>query len=152
VREVLGFPARLIPELPVGTALLCRRLDGQGPLGGAVLITTSKPAYVAARAMHVPVLAGGELLALTAGVEADRVTAPAAAQWWANKVEDGAWRLTLDAALSGVDPEPPMRGSSALELRTVLRFAGLRLCWVGTGDEVPAELVATREAARQATP
>lgn len=133
VRELQGFDPRLLPALPLATTLVCRPASGDGQL----VVTTSKPAYEAAKAHGVPVFAGGELLALSLAAEHERASPAAMAEWCAHKAEDPAWRLTSEVAIGGAV------GSFEPEYRTLgqtLRAYGLELIEVCVGDELPTLL------------
>lgn len=130
VTELLAFNPRFIPQLPLPTTLLCRRQDG----GGLMVATTSRAAYEAARAAGVTVFAGGEFLAMVVAAENERGTPAELARWCKRKAAEPAWRLTQDAAMSGVEPDAT---APQWLLGGVLWTLGAELLAVGVGDELP---------------
>lgn len=120
VREVLGFPAALLPALPLPTCLLCTLVH----TNERVLLAAQGEALVAGEVAFV----GAELLALVAAIENERSGPDSLSQWWARKLKEPTWRLTSIGALGGVARRAPLGWTVA----QVLRAYGVRL------DEVRA--------------
>lgn len=133
MREVLGFEARLLVHLPAATTLVCYTAQTDRTL----VVTTSRAAYVAARARGVPTMAGKEWVALVHSAEQDRV--------WPSDIErliqgklERAQHSFWDADLIGtLEPEH-------WTLDRVLRRIGLVLHDVSAGDDVPVLLTVIR--------
>lgn len=94
VREVLGFPVEHFPRLPVATTL-----HGKTKGGAAFVVTTSRAAYSAARDRGEPVFVGGELLAIAAAAQNDRMFAKHFEDAVARKKKTPDWRVTNALAL-----------------------------------------------------
>jgi hypothetical protein len=124
VREVLGFPARLLFELPLATTLLCSCGDGDAHGGGRLVVTASGASSLAQAAVQAPAFVGREWFALTLAAERERASSAVLAEWCARKVAEPAWRLTVGEALGGL-------AGVAKELHwsvgQVLRAFGVRL-------------------------
>ena len=103
VRELLDYPIRLIPDLPLPTTLLLRRRhnsDSNPP--SFVVITTSWEAYADARENKLPIFVGSELGLLALAAEHDRVGAALFEKWCAEKANDPNWKLTGAVAIGQI--------------------------------------------------
>jgi len=131
LREVLGFEARLLLELPAATTLVCRTTRTEQ----TVVVTNARAVYAAARARDLPAIVGGEWAALVRSTEQDRVWPADVEQLIERKLKQPDVRIRFfDRDLIGtVEPE---HWTTA----RVLRRVGLELLDVGVGDEIPAAL------------
>lgn len=133
MREVLGFEARLLVRLPVATTLVCYTAQTDR----TIVVTTSRAAYVAARARGVPTMAGKEWAAFVRSTEQDRVWPTDVDRLIQGKLER-AQHCFWDADLIGtLEPEH-------WTLDRVLRRVGLVLHDVSAGDDVPVLLTVMR--------
>lgn len=132
--EVLGFGARLLTELPLATTLVCRRRIG----GGQLVVTTSRAVWEACKRARVPAFVGGELWVLTLAAEHERASPVVLEQWCTRKVDEPAWRLTVDVAVGPVFDSPiEARGWTVGQ---ALRAFGVELVDVCLEDELPSLL------------
>jgi hypothetical protein len=133
ILEVLGFPARLLADLPESSTLVCANADD--PTNAtAVIITTARSVYERTHG-STPTYSGRELAAMTLAAEHDRANPAALAEWSLAKLADRSWSLSPAAAIGGaVDGPFAPRGWSVGQ---VLRRYGLELVGVGVGDELP---------------
>lgn len=130
VREVLGYPMRLISELPDASSLMCSSEHG------SVCFTTARATYAWARGEGIPVFTGDEMRTLAHAVENDRVGPATFARWIARKRDSGGWKLEPREAFGG-----EVYGTTAPQgwpVGRVLRAIGLELDAVTVGQEVPA--------------
>lgn len=149
VRELLCFPLRLVPELPLPTTALCRyRAPGMSPQGApptplTVVLTTSGQVAQRAAKLGALVLTGEELRVLAVGVEQGRATWPMVPRWAARKAQQPGWQLTTGELFAGV--QEPVRAQgwatgdvlSLLELELLAVAAGVDegLQLLGEGGE-----------------
>lgn len=136
VREVLGYPLRLLSGLPLPSTLLCRR-EGAPGAWQLVVLTTSRTAYVAARERGVAAFVGGEFELLALSTEHDRAPPVEVSKWLDRKVADPDWRLAGGSAIGQLAERPRSRGWT---VAAVLRALDMQLLAVSTGDELPAGL------------
>jgi hypothetical protein len=97
-QEVLGFPAQLLPELPVKVRI---RVQASG-LHREIEITTGR-VEVRPGALQ---LSGSELRALALGAEAERLFPSDLKGYCLLKLHDPAFEISEDLALGGVEPPP----------------------------------------------
>src|SRR3954468_10754616 len=117
VVEVLGFPIRLLLDLPLPTSLMC------SIAGGCVLLSTSPAAPVPSA---MPAFVGPEILALALAAEHDRARDAQMQAWIAKKPD---WRLPSLEAIGRLGHKVEPRGWSTGQ---VLHALGLQLdeVWV----------------------
>lgn len=96
VREVLGFRAEYLLQLPLPSALLLSHE------GGRLVVATHKAALALTGIDRSLAFVGPELVALIAAAEADRASPATLADWCERKVADSSWRLTVFGALVGL--------------------------------------------------
>lgn len=128
VREVCGFPARLLGALPDGSTLVCEHIDV-----GRVVVTTSQVIHTAA-VDKWPTFTGRELAALALAAEHERASSEAFAVWCERKRAARTWRLSADEALGPVTGTFEPRGWA---IGRVLGWYAVRVVAVGVGDEWP---------------
>lgn len=116
VREVLGFPIRLLRGLPLPTTLICSFAHE----GGCVVLATASPASVPGDP-PAPAFVGPEVDALALAAEHDRATYATLHAWCAKKP---AWTLTPIEAI-GIQGQRP--GPRHWTTGQVLRALGLQL-------------------------
>lgn len=94
VQEVLGLPVRQLCELPIPSTLSLRLPTLNRP----VVVTASLRRYRTLVADGVCTFAPGELVLLTAALEAGRATPAEVVGWCRRKLEiPGGWKLGVDA-------------------------------------------------------
>lgn len=136
VREVLCFPARLLPSLPAGLTLLCEAcLDGHGA-SVPVVITTNARDYEAAQARQYVTLHGAELAAVVLAAELDRASPAEFEHWCAQKQQSRVWELTPRVTLGH---HISRHDQQALTVGEVLQACGARL--LNVADAAPAPTV-----------
>ena len=119
VREVLGFPIRLLRDLPLATTLVCSFAHE----GGCVVLATVSPPSVPGDP-PAPVFVGPEVDALALAAEHGRAYAATLRSWCTKRLEKPDWRLTSLEALGRLGhPTPPLGWTT----EQVLRALGLRL-------------------------
>ena len=130
MREVLGFVASRLVELPSATTLVCFTVATDR----TIVVTTSWPAFVAARARGVPRMVGSEWVAFVRSVEQDRVWPADVDRLIQGKLQYAEHRFFDRDLIGTVEPEH-------WTIERVLRRVGLELLDVRVGDELPAGLV-----------
>lgn len=116
-RELLSLRMRLLSALPTPFAVTCRDASNRY----AIVFTTSRAAYTAARTQRVAVFVGGEFSALALSAEHDRMSLRA---WVDRKLSDPTWRLSAGDVLAGIG-EP--LSSLGWKFGEVLRAFGLKI-------------------------
>jgi hypothetical protein len=133
VREVLGFPIRLLKGLPLNTTLVCSFTDGPGRVALCAQSTQPLPETLFARFAHggggqlagpppaLVAFVGPEVHALALAAEHDRATAVTMHAWCAKKP---GWTLTPIEAIGKLGYKVEPLGWS---VEQVLRPLGLQL-------------------------
>jgi hypothetical protein len=130
--EVAGFRATWLGRLPEATTLRVR-LDAV-----CWYVTTGRELYTALRGAGMPVLSGGEWVALTVAARYGRASKPWLADWLARNVAEPGLVLDVRAALGEVAPDgiEPEYSEHAMTVGRVLRAYGCELDAVAVGDGV----------------
>lgn len=146
VRELAGFPARLIAELPLATTAIAETVvalpalptssDQRLPAGMRLVLTTSAEVARRAAALRLPCLSGQELRVLAVGVEQDRCSWADLPRWVARKRRDAGYEVTTGEVFSGLSTaaRAAVRPAGS-PLGAVLRVLCLRLVAVAAGAE-----------------
>jgi hypothetical protein len=134
-RELLEFPARLMPLLPAPWTMLCEAcIDGSQSV--PLVVTTCAPDYATARARHYVTLHGAEFAAVTLAAELGRVTPAELERWCIKKQGDSSWELTPQVTLGVFVARHDQR---ALTVGQVLRACGASIVDVASAAPAPAD-------------
>jgi len=128
--ELGELPARFLASLPAPWAAVGRHPTAAAP----IVLTTSKPAYAAARARRWPVFVGRELLALALAAQHERLVGTDLPDWCARKAQAPEWKLTPQVAL-GLGPAGARLELGDVTVAEMLRAADLELIDAVVGDE-----------------
>jgi hypothetical protein len=134
--ELLGFPARYIPQLPEPVTFVCEAAVC-GEQSVTFIVTTDARDYARARGSGLIVLHGAEFAALTLAAELGRVTPACFEQWLASKQATPSYELTPHVTLGVYLSRHDQR---ALVVSHVLRDAGARMVAVASASPAPPNL------------
>jgi hypothetical protein len=144
VRELEGFPARLLGSLPSPTTVMLEACLGSiSPSGEIpresvlVVVTTCAEDYATARKRRYVTLHGAEFAAVTLAAELDRAT-PAVFEGWCELKQRPAeaWELTPQVTLGAFISRHDQR---ALSVGEVLRACGASILNVACGAPAPPD-------------